>query len=155
MRRRSSSSSSSVEARDRASVVEAGVSRGGRVAAQLDHELFGFPAGENGVDAAGCPAELVFQHGVGARAGLAHPVFDVGQGAHGELQAVGQVGAIAVAQCHAPTHNVVAEPFQRPLVHEGIMTHHGRQCRAAMPGFFHFSREEAEITSVAPLPDRL
>jgi len=38
-------------------------------------------------------------------------VFDVGQGAHGELQAVGQVGAVAEAQRDAPAHDVVAEPF--------------------------------------------
>ena len=59
-----------------------------------------------------CPGQLVFQHGVGAGAGLAHAVLDVGQRAHGELQAVGQVGAVAVAQRDAPTHDVVAEAFQ-------------------------------------------
>ena len=59
-----------------------------------------------------CPGQLVFQHGVGAGAGLALAVLDVGQRAHGELQAVGQVGAVAVAQRDAPTHDVVAEAFQ-------------------------------------------
>jgi hypothetical protein len=73
----------------------------------------------------GVQASLFFQHGVGAGAGLAHPVFDVGQGAHGELQAVGQIGAVAVAQREAPTHDAVAEPFQGMLIHGPIMTHRG------------------------------
>jgi hypothetical protein len=91
----------------------------------------------------------------GAGAGLAHAVFDVGEGAHGELQAVGQVGAGAVAQRDAAAHDVVAEPSQCMLVHEGIMTHHGWQRRAAMPIFFHLLHKEVEITSVALPPDRL
>src|SRR6478672_8137955 len=53
---------------------------------------------QDGVDAAGCPGQLVFQHGVGARVGLAHALLDVGQRAHGERQAIGQIGAVAVAQ---------------------------------------------------------
>ena len=52
-------------------------------------------------------------------------MLDVGQGAHGELQAVGQIGAIAVAQCYPPTHDVVAEPFQGASIHTGIMTDKG------------------------------
>ena len=72
-----------------------------------------------------CPGQLVFQHGVGAGAGLADAVLDVGQGAHGELQAIGQVGAIAVAQRHASAHDVVAEPFQGVSVHAVIMTDKG------------------------------
>ena len=99
----------------------------------VDHQLFGFPAGQDGVDAAGCPGQLVFQHGVGARAGLAHAVLDVGQRAHGELQAVGQVGAVAVAQRHAPTHDVVAEPFQGASVHAAIMTHQGGNVEPPCP----------------------
>ena len=87
--------------------------------------LLGFPARQDGVDASRRPGQLVFQHGVGAGAGLAHAVLDVGQGAHGELQAVGQIGAVAVAQCHAPTHDVVAEAFQGVSVHGSIMTHQG------------------------------
>ena len=113
------------------------MSRFGAVAVQLDHQFFGFAPSEDGVDAAGCPAELVFQHGVGAGTGLAYAVFDVREGAHGELQAVGEVGAVAVAQRDAPAHDVVTEPSQRMLVHEAIMTHHGRQCRVDMPSFFH------------------
>ena len=73
----------------------------------------------------GCPGELVLQHGVGAGAGLAHAVLDVGQRAHGELRAVGQVGAVAVAQRDAPTHDVVAEALQGVTVHRSIMTHQG------------------------------
>ena len=88
----------------------------------LTTSLFGFPARQDGVDAARRPGQLVFQHGVGAGAGLAHAVLDVGQGAHGELQAVGQIGAVAVAQCDAPTHDVVAEPFQGASIHAVIMT---------------------------------
>jgi len=38
------------------------VSRFGAVAAELDHQFFGFPAGEDGVDASRCPGQLVFQH---------------------------------------------------------------------------------------------
>src|SRR6516225_5786623 len=39
-----------------------GVSRRfGAVAAQLDHQLFGLSTGQDGVDAAGCPGQLVFQ----------------------------------------------------------------------------------------------
>ena len=78
----------------------------------VDTSFFGFPSGEDGVDASRRPGQLVFQHGVGAGAGLAHAVLDVGQRAHGELQAVGQIGAVAETQRHAPTHDVVAEPFQ-------------------------------------------
>ena len=134
MRRRSSSSNSSVEARERASGGRRSAYRGrGWCAAQLDHEFFGFPARQDGVDAAGCPGQLVFQHGVGAGAGLAHAVLDVGQGAHGELQAVGQVGAVAIAQRHAPTHDVVAEPFQGASVHAGIMTHEGGNVESPCP----------------------
>jgi hypothetical protein len=48
-------------------------------------------------------------------------VLDVGQRAHGELQAVGQIGAVAVAQRYAPTHDVVAEPFQGVSIHIDIM----------------------------------
>jgi hypothetical protein len=41
-----------------------------------------------------------------------------------ELQAVGQVGAVAVAQRDASAHNGVAEPFQGISVHTAIiMTH--------------------------------
>ena len=117
MRRRSSSSNSSVDACDRALGL---VGRSaypwvgvvGLRPVQCGRQLFGFPSGEDGVDAAGCPGQFVFQHGVGAGAGLAHTVLDVGQGAHGELQAVGQVDAGAEAQRHAPAHDVVAEPFQ-------------------------------------------
>jgi hypothetical protein len=50
---------------------------------------------------------------------------------------------------------VVTEPFQGMLVHEGIMTHHGRQCLPAVPIFFHPLHEEAETTSATLLPDRL
>ncbi len=50
-------------------------------------------------------------------------VLDVGQCAHGERQAVGQIGAVAVAQCHSPAHDVVAEPCQVASVHADIMTH--------------------------------
>ena len=120
MRRRSSSSNSSVEACDRALVLvgRSGIpGPGGVLRRSVDTVSCGFPAGEDGVDAARCPGQLVLQDGVGARAGLAHAVLDVGQGAHGELQAVGQVGAVAVAQRHAPTHDVVAEPFQGASVH--------------------------------------
>ena len=75
----------------------------------------------------------LFSDGVGARAGLARAVFDVGQGAHGELQAVGQVGAVAVAQCYAPTHDVVAEPFQGASIHTGIMTDEGGNVQLLCP----------------------
>ena len=95
--------------------------------------FFGFPARQDGVDAARRPGQLVFQHGVGAGAGLAHAVLDVGQGAHGELQAVGQIGAVAVAQCYAPTHDVVAEPFQGASIHEAIMTHQGGNVEPPCP----------------------
>ena len=50
-------------------------------------------------------------------------MLDVGQGAHGELQAAGQIGAVAVAQRYSSAHDVVAEPCQVSSVHEGIMTH--------------------------------
>jgi hypothetical protein len=50
-------------------------------------------------------------------------MLDVGQRAHGELQAVGQVGAVAVAQCHAAAHDVVAQPVQVASVHGSMMTH--------------------------------
>ena len=153
MRRRNSSSNSSVEAREGASV--AVWASGLWVVRRCSTTSFvGFPARQDGVDAARCPGQLVFQHGVGAGAGLAHAVLDVGQGAHGELQAVGQVGAVAVAQRDAPTHDVVAEPFQVASVHESIMTHHERQCRVAMPYFFHPLHEEVEIISVALQRDR-
>ena len=121
-----------MEARESASV-EAWDSGRGVGAAQLDHEFFGFPARQDGVDAARCPGQLVFQHGVGAGAGLAHAVLDVGQGAHGELQAVGQIGAVAVAQRDAPTHDVVAEPFQGASVHAVIMTHQGGNVESPCP----------------------
>jgi hypothetical protein len=49
-------------------------------------------------------------------------VLDVGQRAHGELQAVGQIGAVAVAKRHAPAHDVVAEPFQGASIDASIMT---------------------------------
>jgi hypothetical protein len=39
-------------------------------------------------------------------------VLDVREGAHGELQAVGQIGVVAEDQRDAPTHDVVVEPFQ-------------------------------------------
>ena len=81
----------------------------------------------------GAQAELVFQHGVGAGAGLSHAVFDVGQGAHGELQAVGEIGAVAVAQREAPTHDVVAEPLQGVAVHGPIMTHRGGNVELPRP----------------------
>ena len=67
MRRRSSSSNSSVEARERASAVKDAVSRFGAVAVGLDHLFFGFSARQDGVDAARCPGQLVLQQGVGAR----------------------------------------------------------------------------------------
>src|SRR5262249_53139049 len=60
------------------------VSSFGIVATQLDDQLFRLPARQDGVYASGCPSQLVFQHGVGARTGLAHPVLDVREGAHGE-----------------------------------------------------------------------
>ena len=81
----------------------------------------------------GAQASLFSKHGVGARAGLAHAVLDVGQGAHGELQAVGQIGAVAVAQRDAPTHDVVAEPFQGASVHRSIMTHEGSNVESPYP----------------------
>ena len=87
-------------------------------AAQFDHQLFGFPTGQDGVDAPRCPGQLVLQHGVGAGAGLAHAVLDVGQRAHGELQAVGQIGAVAVTQRDAAAHDVVAEVLQVASVTE-------------------------------------
>jgi len=52
-------------------------------------------------------------------------VLDVGQGAHGELQAVDQIGAVAEAQREAATHDVVAEPFQGTSLHGPIMTRGG------------------------------
>jgi hypothetical protein len=52
-------------------------------------------------------------------------VFDVGQGAHGELQAVGQIGAVAEAQREAATHDVVAEPLQGMSLHGPIMMDSG------------------------------
>ena len=67
------------------------------------------------------------------RAGLTHAVLDVGQGAHGELQAVGQIGAVAVAQRYAPTHDVVAEPFQGASIHASIMTHEGGKVESPCP----------------------
>jgi hypothetical protein len=41
------------------------------------------------------------------------------------LQAVGQIGAVAVAQRNAPTHDVVAEPCQVASVHAAMMTYQG------------------------------
>jgi hypothetical protein len=38
-------------------------------------------------------------------------VLDVGQRAHREVQAVGQIGAVAEAQRDAPTHDVVQMPL--------------------------------------------
>ena len=105
----------------------------GLVRRSVDHGSCGFPAGQDGVDAARRPGQLVLQHGVGARAGLAHAVLDVGQRAHGELQAVGQIGAVAVAQRHAPTHDVVAEPFQGASVHAVIMTDQGGNVESLCP----------------------
>ena len=105
----------------------------GLVRRSLTTSFLGFPARQDGVDAARRPGQLVFQHGVGAGAGLAHAVLDVGQRAHGELQAVGQIGAVAVAQCHAPTHDVVAEPFQGASVHAVIMTHKGGNVESPCP----------------------
>ncbi len=107
--------------------------RVGGGAAPFDHGFFRFPAGQDGVDAAGGPGNLVLQHGVGAGAGLAYAVLDVGQGAHSELQAVGQIGAVAVAQGYAPTHDVVAEPFQGVTVHGSIMTHQGGNVESPCP----------------------
>ena len=87
--------------------------------------------------AAGCPGQLVLQHGVGAGAGLTHAVLDVGQGAHGELQGVGQVSAAAVAQGYAPTHDVVAEAFQGASIHASIMTQQGGNVDVIIPIRFH------------------
>jgi hypothetical protein len=143
MRRLSSNNSSSVEARDRASV-EAWDSEAGAGEWSLTTSSLGFSAGEDGVDAAGCPAELVFQHGVGARAGLAYAVLNVGERAHSELQAAGEVGAVAVAQRYAPAHDVVAEPFQAMSIHEAIMTHHGRRYRTAARNFFYLLHQRVE-----------
>ena len=137
MRRRSSSSNSSVDTCDRALglVGRSAYPWAGRwgCSGAVWTPALGFPTGQDGVDAAGCPGQLVFQHGVGARAGLAHAVLDVGQRAHGELQAVGQVGAVAVAQRYAPTHDVVAEPFQGASIHEVIMTHQGGNVESPCP----------------------
>ena len=135
MRRRSSSSNSSVEACGRALGLVARHILGAGVVlrSQLDHEFLGFPARQDGVDAARRPGQLVLQHGVGARAGLTHAVLDVSQRAHGELQAAGQIGAVAVAQCDAPTHDVVAEPFQGMTVHRSIMTHQGGNVESPCP----------------------
>ena len=66
---------------------------------------------------------------------------------HGELQAVGQIGAVAVAQCYTPAHHVVAQPFQGVSVHRWIMAHYGRQCRATMPTCFHLMPDKAETIS--------
>jgi hypothetical protein len=60
-------------------------------------------------------------------------VLDVGEGAHRELQAVGQIGAVAVAQRYAPAHDVVPEPFQGASVHAGIMTHQGGKVELPCP----------------------
>src|SRR6185312_3723450 len=100
---------------------------------QFDHGFFGFPTGQDGVDAARRPGQLVLQHGVGAGAGLPHTVLDVGQRAHGELQAIGEIGAVAVAQCHAATHDVMAEPFQGVSVHAVIMTDKGGNVESPCP----------------------
>ena len=138
MRRRSSSSSSLVWARGigrwgwSGAVRIPGTGRWGGPA-QCGHQLVGFPTGQDGVDASWRPGKLVFQHGVGAGAGLAYAVLDVGQRAHGELQAVGQVGAVAVAQCYVAAHDVVAEPFEGASVHAGIMTHEGGNVEPPCP----------------------
>ena len=95
--------------------------------AQFDPRLLGFAPGQDVVDAARRPGQLVLQHGVGAGAGLTHAVLDVGQRAHGELQAIAQIGAVAETQRHAPTHDLVAEPFQGVSVHAVIMTDKSRK----------------------------
>ena len=120
MRRRNSINNSSVDARDSASVTpwDAGA---GVVRPSLTTSSLG---------------SLVFQHGVGSRAGPANAVFDVGQGAHCEHEAVGQLGTRAIAQGDPPAHDVAAEPLQRVPVHECIMQFHVRHCRGAMPEFF-------------------
>src|SRR6202008_128307 len=100
------------------------VSRFGAVPVGLDTQFFRLATGQVGVVGVGCPAKLVFQHGGGAGGGIADAVFDVGQGAHGELQAVGEVGAVAVAQRDATAHDVVAGQGQGILVHERIITNH-------------------------------
>ena len=138
IRRRSSSSNSSVDTCDRV------LGLVGRSAYPWDRALglvrrsvgtssVGFPTGQDGVDAARRPGQLVFQQGVGARAGLTQAVLDVGQRAHGELQAIGQIGAVAETQCHAPTHDVVAEPFQIASVHAAIMTDKGGNVESRCP----------------------
>ena len=67
------------------------------------------------------------------RAGLAYAVFDVGQGAQDELQAVGQIGAVAIAQCNAPTHDVVAEACQVASVHAFEETYPGGNVELPYP----------------------
>ncbi len=122
MRRRNSSSNSSVEtAGGRASVtVRADSGAEGWCGAVSTTVSVGFPARQDGVDASGDPGQPVLQHGVGAGAGLAHAVLDVGQRAHGELQAVGQVGAVAVTQRDAAAHDVVAEVLQVASVRASV-----------------------------------
>ena len=73
MRRLSSSSNSSVEARERVSV---GVGSSGlRVRRRSSVTVsWGPPAPEDRVDGSRCPGEFVLQDGVGAGAGLAHAV---------------------------------------------------------------------------------
>ena len=119
MRRRNSSSNSSVETRERASVTVR--DSGAEVVRRSSTTVsVGFPARQDGVDASGDPGQPVLQHGVGAGAGLAHAVLDVGQRAHGELQAVGQVGAVAVTQRDAAAHDVVAEVLQVASVRASV-----------------------------------
>ena len=65
-------------------------------------------------------------------------MLDVGQCAHGERQAAGQIGAVAVAQCHSPAHDVVAEPCQVASVHADIMTHQNGNVEPTSP--FHSLR---------------
>ena len=73
MRRLSSSSNSSVEARERVSV---GVGSSGlRVRRRSSVTVsLGSPPAEDRVDGSRCPGEFVLQDGVGAGAGLAHAV---------------------------------------------------------------------------------
>ena len=76
MRRRSSISNSWVEARERASV-EARGNGWWVVARSLTTSSFGSPPARTVSMLPGRPGELVFQHGVGARAGLAHAVLEM------------------------------------------------------------------------------
>ena len=130
MRRRSSSSNSSVEARDRASAVwDSGAGWRGAVRPRFRSVLlrrgwcrcFRVPNPACSPRWRRCP-----------RWPCARPL-DVGQRAHGERQAVGQVGAVAVAQRHAAAHDVVAEPFQVASVHALRMTHQGGNVESSYP----------------------